>query len=339
MDILLSRAAAERFGDAIANVLGDTAYRLVTPDEPHRGRAEIAFISRDVTGRSTKTELTAELQAFYAVLRESPQLAWVHTHSSGADRPIFPELLQRGVTVTTSSGANAGVVAQSALGGMLALARRFSHLYEAQRRHAWEPLLGEASSPCDLAGQNALIVGYGPIGQRLARLLEVLEMNVTVVRRESGAGGTAGAGANGAVRTISFAQLDDALPHTDWLILACPLTPLTTRLIDARRIALLPSSACLVNVARGEVVDQSSLIKALAGGALAGAWLDVFEREPLDAASPLWDLPNVLISPHTAGHSDSYYDAVGRIWLDNLARRQRAAPLVNAVPPQFAGVI
>ena len=339
MDILLSRAAAERFGDAIANVLGDTAYRLVTPDEPHRGRAEIAFISRDVTGRSTKTDLTAELQAFYTVLRESPQLAWVHTHSSGADRPIFPELLQRGVTVTTSSGANAGVVAQSALGGMLALARRFSRLYEAQRRHAWEPLLGEASSPCDLAGQNALIVGYGPIGQRLARLLEVLEMNVTVVRRESGAGGTAGAAANGAVRTISFAQLDDVLPHTDWLILACPLTPLTTRLIDARRIALLPSSACLVNVARGEVVDQSALIEALAGGALAGAWLDVFEREPLDAASPLWDLPNVLISPHTAGHSDSYYDAVGRIWLDNLARRQRAAPLVNAVPPQFAGVI
>ena len=339
MDILLSRAAAERFGDAIANVLGDTAYRLVTPDEPHRGRAEIAFISRDVTGRSTKTDLTAELQAFYTVLRESPQLAWVHTHSSGADRPIFPELLQRGVTVTTSSGANAGVVAQSALGGMLALVRRFSHLYEAQRRHAWEPLLGEASSPCDLAGQNALIVGYGPIGQRVARLLEVLEINVTVVRRESGAGGTAGAAVNGSIRTISFAQLDDALPRTDWLILACPLTPLTTRLIDARRIALLPSGACLVNVARGEVVDQSSLIKALAGGALAGAWLDVFEREPLDAASPLWDLPNVLISPHTAGHSDSYYDAVGRIWLDNLARRQRAAPLVNAVPPQFAGVI
>lgn len=337
MDILLSRSAAERLGGAIANVLGDTAYRIVTPDAPHRGRADIAFISRDVTGRSTKTDLTAELQAFYKVLRESPRLAWVHTHSSGADRPIFPELLQRGVTVTTSSGANAGVVAQSALGGMLALARRFSHLYEAQHRHAWEPLLGEAS-PSDLAGQNALIVGYGPIGQRLARLLGVLEMNVTVVRRESGAGGAAGAETNGTVRTISFGQLDDALPHTDWLILACPLTPLTTRLIDARRIASLPSRAYLVNVARGEVVAQSALIEALARGALAGAWLDVFEREPLDAASPLWDLPNVLISPHTAGHSDSYYDAVGRIWLDNLARWQRGAPLVNAVPPQFAVV-
>jgi phosphoglycerate dehydrogenase-like enzyme len=155
------------------------------------------------------------------------------------------------------------------------------------------------------------------------------------VRRESGA---AGAETNGTVRTISFGQLDDALPHTDWLILACPLTPLTTRLIDARRIASLPSRAYLVNVARGEVVAQSALIEALARGALAGAWLDVFEREPLDAASPLWDLPNVLISPHTAGHSDSYYDAVGRIWLDNLARWQRGASLVNAVPPQFAVV-
>ena len=331
MEILLSRVAAERFGDAIANVLGDTPCRILTPDEPHHGRADIAFISRDVTGRSTKTDLTGELQAFYTVLRESPRLAWVHGHSSGADRPIFPELLQRGVTVTTSSGANAGVVAQSALGGMLALARRFGHLYDAQRRHAWEPLLGDAS-PCDLAGQNALIVGYGPIGQRIARLLEVLEMDVTVVRRESSAAG------NGPVRTISLAQLDEALPHADWLILACPLTPLTTRLIDARRIALLPSRASLVNVARGEVVVQSALVEALASSALAGAWLDVFEREPLDAASPLWDLPNVLISPHTAGHSDSYYDAVGRIWLDNLARWQRGAPLVNVVPPQFATV-
>jgi len=338
LDILLSRSAAERLGGAIANVLGDIAYRIVTPDEPHHGRTDIAFISRDVTGRSTKTDLTTELQAFYKVLRESPRLAWVHTHSSGADRPIFPELLQRGVTVTTSSGANAGVVAQSALGGMLALARRFSHLYEAQRRHAWEPLLGEASSPSDLAGQNALIVGYGPIGQRLTRLLEVLEMNVTVVRRESSADRTAAVATNGTVRTISFAQLDDALSNTDWLILACPLTPLTTRLIDALRIALLPPRACLVNVARGEVVEQSALIEALARGGLAGAWLDVFEREPLDAASPLWDLPNVLISPHTAGHSDSYYDAVCRIWLDNLARWQRGAPLVNAVQPQFTAV-
>jgi phosphoglycerate dehydrogenase-like enzyme len=338
LDILLSRSAAERLCGAIANVLGDIAYRIVTPDEPHHGRTDIAFISRDVTGRSTKTDLTTELQAFYKVLRESPRLAWVHTHSSGADRPIFPELLQRGVTVTTSSGANSGVVAQSALGGMLALARRFSRLYEAQRRHAWEPLLDEASSPSDLAGQNALIVGYGPIGQRLARLLEVLEMNVTVVRRESSADRTAGVATNGTVRTISFAQLDDALPNTDWLILACPLTPLTTRLIDAHRIALLPPRACLVNVARGEVVEQSALTEALARGGLAGAWLDVFEREPLDAASPLWDLPNVLISPHTAGHSDSYYDAVCRIWLDNLARWQRGAPLVNAVQPQFTAV-
>ncbi|WP_258002234.1 D-2-hydroxyacid dehydrogenase [Burkholderia sp. WAC0059] len=335
MDILLSRAAAERFGDAVANVLGDTPHRIFTPGDGPDRQADIAFISRDVTGRSTKAAPSDELLAFYAVLRRSTRLRWVQAHSAGTDRPIFAELLQRGVTVTTSSGANAGAVAQSALGGLLALARRFVPLYEAQRRHAWQPNFGE-DTPRDLAGQHALVVGYGPIGQRLARLLGALEMNVTVVRREAPPPAPAPAGEARPPAFVTFAQFDEALPQTDWLILACPLTPLTARLVDARRLARLPARAHLVNVARGEVVVEAALADALSRGALAGAWLDVFEREPLDAASPLWDLPGVLISPHTAGHSDSYYDAVGRIWLDNLARWKRGVPLVNAVPPQPA---
>jgi phosphoglycerate dehydrogenase-like enzyme len=325
LDILLSSLAAQRFSAAIAKTLGAAPYRLITADDAAHAHAEIAFISRDVTGRSTKTALTNQTQHFYRALRASPHLRWVHAHSAGIDRPIYPELLQRGVKVTTSVGANARSVAHAALAGLLALARRLPLLQAAQRQHAWQPLLDDAA-PRDLAGQNALIVGYGAIGQRLATLLDALEMNVTVVRREAGDGVRA---ERNTPRTIALATIDTALPDADWLILACPLTPLTARLIDARRMRLMRPGAHLINVARGEVVVEADLIAALREHVLAGAYLDVFEHEPLDPGSPLWDLPNVLVTPHSAGHADSHYDAVGRIWLDNLARYCRGEALVN----------
>ncbi|WP_246641556.1 D-2-hydroxyacid dehydrogenase [Paraburkholderia edwinii] len=238
-------------------------------------------------------------------------------------------MLRRGVRITTSAGANARPVAHSALAGLLSLARRLPQLRAAQREHAWKPLLDDAT-PRDLAGQNALIVGYGAIGQRLAKLLDALEMNVTVVRREtSGYRSGCLSETRSIARAIALSEIDTALPHTDWLILACPLSPLTARLIDAGRLRLLRPGAHLINVARGEVVVETHLIAALREGVLAGAYLDVFEHEPLDTSSPLWDLPNVLVTPHTAGHADSHYAAVGRIWLDNLARFIRGEPLVN----------
>jgi phosphoglycerate dehydrogenase-like enzyme len=322
LTILLSDHATQSLRAEIERVLAGTLYRLVTPQTADA--VDIAFISRDVTGASTKTRVEPSLLEFYGPLRASAQLAWVHTHSAGADRPIFPELLQRGVKVTTSSGATAPIVAQSTLGALLALARRFPQLAQAQRDHAWRPLLSDAPRP--LAGQTALLVGFGPIGQRLCKLLEMLEMSVTVVRREAAA-----------ANTIRFDQLDDHLPQCDWLILACPLTSTTHHLIDARRLALLPASAHLLNVARGEVVVEADLIDALRRKMLAGAYLDVFDREPLDPASPLWDLPNVMVSPHSAAHSSGNHAAVERIWLDNLARWNRGEVLMNEVTPLAGG--
>jgi phosphoglycerate dehydrogenase-like enzyme len=325
LTILLSERAAQSLRTEIDRVLEGRPYRLVTPRTAAAGTpVDIAFISRDVTGASTKTRLEPSLAEFYVPLRASGQLAWVHTHSAGADRPIFPELLQRGVKVTTSSGATAPIVAQSALGALLALARRFPQLAAAQREHAWRPLLTGAPRP--LAGQTAVIVGFGPIGQRLCKLLEMLDLHVLAVRREAGP-----------ANTIGFSQLDEHLPHCDWLILACPLTDTTRHLIDARRLALLPDGAHLLNVARGEVVVEADLIAALRDKRLAGAYLDVFDREPLDPASPLWDLPNVMVSPHSAAHSSGNYAAVERIWIDNLARWHRGDALANEVAPVASG--
>jgi D-2-hydroxyacid dehydrogenase (NADP+) len=128
---------------------------------------------------------------------------------------------------------------------------------------------------------------------------------------------------------IAYADLAARLPTADWLILACPLTETTRNLVDEKALALLPAGARLVNVARGEVVDERALLRSQQSGKLAGAWLDVFAHEPLDPASPLWDLPNVLVSPHTSARSSGHYGIVGEIFLDNLARWRDGRALRN----------
>ena len=326
--ILLSDQAAEHLGPAMARLFQDQPYRIASPSDPSNADGsydvDIAFISRDVTGKSSKSVLTDTLLRYYDILRNAPRLAWVHGHSAGADRPIYPELRARGVTVTTSSGANAEAVAQMILTGLLALNRRLPDLMDAQRRSAWEPLLGQRA-PRDLAGQTALIVGLGPIGQEAARLLKMLRMQVIGVRRSETA-------TPHCDRVLPFGRLDEALPQADWLILACPLTDQTRGLFDAARIALLPAGAFVVNVARGEVAVEHDLAAALASGALGGAFLDVFETEPLAPQSPLWGSHNVMISPHSAGHTSGHYAAVGDIFLDNLARWRDGQPMRNLMP-------
>jgi phosphoglycerate dehydrogenase-like enzyme len=308
--ILLSRATGERLAGEIGAVLAGRPHVLLGPE---RGvDADLAFVSRDVTGLSTKFELQPETRAFYDAMEGAPALRWVHIHSAGADRPVYQRLLARGVRVTTSSGANASVVAHSALAGVLALARELPQLWAAQRERRWAPLIASAL-PRDLDGQHAVLVGWGPIGQEIGRLLRAFGLRVTVVRqqdREAGEG----------FATLAAARLHEALPVADWLLLACPLTPATRGMIDAHALALLPPSARLVNVARGELVDEPSLVEALRCGRLAGAFLDVFAHEPLPADSPLWTLPNVIATPHSAGFSAGNAARVDRLFLDHLRR-------------------
>lgn len=153
--------------------------------------------------------------------------------------------MRRGVTVTTSSGANAGTVAVTAVGGIIALARRFPNLMDAQRRHAWEPISDhEGRAPPDLAGQTAIVVGLGPIGREISRLLRAFGLRVIGVRQSTEPAAECDA-------TIVYAQLAEYLPPADWLVLACPLSETTRSLIDAPALALLPRGANLVNVARG----------------------------------------------------------------------------------------
>jgi phosphoglycerate dehydrogenase-like enzyme len=326
--ILLSPQAAQQLAPRIARIFDGAPYRLVSPDDIGHADAgndvSISFISRDVTGKSTKNAVTDTLQRHYDLLRSSRRLAWVHAHSAGADRPIYPELRRRGVIVTTSSGANAEAVAQMALTGLLALNRRLPAMLDAQRRRAWEPFL-EARAPRDLRGQTVVLVGLGPIGLEAARLFNMLQLQVIGIRRSD-------APAPPCDRVLPLSRLDEALPLADWLVLACPLTEETRGLITAGRLARLPAGSHLINVARGEVVDEPALVEALEHGTLAGAFLDVFAYEPLPADSPLWEKRNVIVSPHTAGHSSGHGEAVADIFLENLARWLHGQSMKNLVP-------
>ncbi len=312
--ILVSEESAREHADAIAACLPDRPHRLVAA-----GDADIAFISREVTGLSTKHRVLPRTQAFYDTLLAAPSLRWVHTHSAGADRPVFGLLRARGVAVTTSTGANAAVVAQTAVAGLLALARRFPQLMAAQRAHRWAPLIAEGL-PRDLAGQQATIVGWGPIGQEAARLLEAFGLRVAVVRSSD-------APARPGVPTVAFERIGTLLPSTDWLLLACPLTDRTRGLVDAAALARLPRGAHVLNVSRGEVVEEAALVGALRSAHLGGAFLDVFAYEPLPAESPLWDLPTVIATPHSAGFSDGNAARVVGMFLDNLRRWHRGEAL------------
>lgn len=313
--ILLSQAGQAQAGAGISATLGDAPWRRVAPGED----ADIAFVTRDVTGLSTKHTVLPDTRVFYDGLLSAASLRWVHIHSAGADRPVFVELMQRGVALTTSSGANARIVVQTAVAGILALARRLPRLFAAQREARWAPLMGDAL-PRDLTGQTAVVVGWGPIAQGIAAFLRMLDMRVAVVRSSDAA-------ADGAEETVAFEQIARVLPRADWLVLACPLTARTQQLIDAHALSLLPAGAHLVNVARGEVVDEAALVDALSSHRLAGAFLDVFAHEPLPADSPLWHLENVIVTPHSAGHSDGNGARVLDIFLDNLARWQRGDAL------------
>jgi D-2-hydroxyacid dehydrogenase (NADP+) len=325
--LLLSAFALRTWGPRIGATVPGGSLSFVTAEDALATAgpcdADIAFMTREVTGKSSSNNPTPELQGFDAVVRKSPMLRWLQIHPAGAERPIYRELRGRGVKVTTASGATAVTVSHSVLGGLIAINRRFPLLADAQHRHAWEPRLGERS-PRDLKGQCAVIVGLGPIGRNIATLLRALGMSTIGVRRSTEP-------VRECHRTAAYGELLEVLPKADWLILCCPASPLTRGIANQAAFDAMPAGAHFINVSRGEIAVEKDVIAALQGGQLAGAYLDVFAREPLDPASPLWDMPNVLISPHTASHSLGQNEAIFDIFLDNLARFREGRTLRNDV--------
>jgi len=321
--LLVSDLAWSSIKADVYQALDGRPIERITVDDVLDGRqtADIAFISRDVTGLSTKFIIEPSTQRYYDAFLQSPNLRWLHVHSAGADRQIYIDLMARGVIVSTASGANARAVAQTALAGLLALARRFPELMLAQQSHQWAPLI-KTGLPIDLDGQTAVIVGWGPIAQMIGEVLHLMGLRIVVVRRSTNAVAIAD-------RVVTFDSIADVLPEADWLVLACPLNEQTHHLVNASSLACIKPGAAIVNISRGTVIDEPAMIEALKEGRLSGAYLDVFAQEPLPSDSALWDMPNVIVTPHTAGASQGMYRRMEQTFTDNLARYVRGEPLKN----------
>lgn len=326
--LLMSDVAWQDVASEVARVMGEIPYCRITVDDVLSGSqsADVAFISREVTGMSTKFDILPQTQRFYDALLRSEDLKWLHVHSAGADRSVYMELMNRGVVLTTSSGANARAVAHSALAGILSLSRAFPALMRQQQRHQWRALVNE-NGLADLNGQTAVIVGWGPIGQVIGKVLHALELEVVVVRRNQ-------TPLSEGYPVVPVAQLETVLPDADWLILACPLTPQTHNLINHQMLSALKEGACVVNISRGEVIDEPALIQALKSGRVCGAYLDVFAQEPLPTDSELWDMPNVIATPHSAGHSSGMFARMAQMFVNNLGRYLRDEPLLQVANPK-----
>jgi phosphoglycerate dehydrogenase-like enzyme len=282
--------------------------------------------------------LTAE--AFDRVLLRAPRMAWVHSASAGVERVLTPASRERGLVITNARGVFSRPIAEYVLMMMLAVSRRLPQLLELQRERTWQPLEG-----AELRDVTVGIVGLGSIGRAVGALATAFGCRVVAVRRRTEAGADVHPSDAGAThehddRALGEIMLDrvlgpEALPEllaeSDFIVLAAPLTPETEGMINEEALAHVKPGAWLINVARGRLVDERALLWALRDGPLGGAVLDAFREEPLPPTSPFYDLPNVIVTPHTSWSSGRVLDRSVGLFCENLRRFRRGEPLLNVV--------
>lgn len=257
------------------------------------------------------------------VRAEARRLRWVHAAAAGVDALLFPEVMAGQVVLTSSVGAHTVALPEHVMAVILLFSRRLHVALRNQQARRWDrqAVLGE-----ELAGKVLGILGLGAIGSALAVRAAAFDMRVIGTKRVP-------APVPGVERVYGPEATDEVLRAADYVVILLPLTRQTRGLIDARRLRLMKPTAVLVNVGRGPIVQEAALIEALREGWIAGAALDVFEREPLPADSPLWTMEQVVITPHVSGASPGYFDRVIPLFCDNLRRYLAGAPLVNRVDP------
>ena len=272
---------------------------------------------------------------------QAPRLRWIQMHSAGIDHAANQPIMQsQDVDVTTTSGVHATHIAEYCLMMMLAFAFKLPLMMEYKAKAEWPSNQLKVIAPQHLRGQTLGIVGYGVIGRELARLADALGMQVLASKRDvmhpaehnsyrlPGTGDPEG---EIPARIYPSEAIRSMAGECDFLVVLTPLTPESRHLIDEDILSGMKKNAVLINVARGPVVDEQALISALAANTIAGAALDVFETEPLPTTSPLWNLDNVIISPHIAGNSADYHQKTAIVFIENLERYLEHRPLLNVV--------
>lgn len=260
-------------------------------------------------------------------IHSARKLEWLHCISAGVSQLMLPELRDSGIIVTNASGVHATTMAEHVIGMILALLRDFPGALRYQNRQQWaqQEIWDGQARPRELRDQTAVIVGFGAIGRAIAERLRAFGVHVWAVTRSGHADRAL------AERVFPVTLLENALANADVVILAAPETPETNHLIGASELAMMKASAILINVARGSLVDEPALVKALENHWIAAAGLDVTEQEPLPPESPLWSLENVLITPHISGVTERLWERETELLVDNLERWFSGKALRNRV--------
>jgi phosphoglycerate dehydrogenase-like enzyme len=264
------------------------------------------------------------------VFPSATRLRWVQSPAVGVGSLMFPELHASPVVITSAKGIRARSIAEHVIGVTIALARRLPQAMRAQAAHRWaqDELEGPESGVWTLGGRRMVVVGLGSIGLEVARLAVPLGLEVVGIRRRLA---RAAEHLPPGVRIHGPDSLHELLAASDVVVLSLPHTPDTRQTIGPRELERIKRGALLINVARGKLIDDEAVAAALRDGRLGGAALDVFTREPLEASSPYWDLPNVIVTPHTAGAMADYWTPLMTLFAENLRRFEEGRELLNVV--------
>ncbi len=258
-----------------------------------------------------------------SVIERAPKLKWIHATAAGVDTLLFPQVLDGRVTLTSSVGIHTTVLPEHVMALVLAFARRLHVAVRNQMARRWDraSTMGE-----ELDGKVLGILGLGAIGRALAPRAAAFGMRVIGTKRTPEP-------IPHVERVFPPEETDDVIRTADFLVILLPLTPQTRGVIDARALGLMKPTAVLINVGRGPIVEEAALIEALRTGGIAGAGLDVFDREPLPSDSLFYQMENVIVTPHVSGASPTYFDRAIPLFCENLRRYLTGAPLLNVVDP------
>jgi D-2-hydroxyacid dehydrogenase (NADP+) len=278
------------------------------------------------TGRERRAELASEAEIILGwnmsqeVLQRAAALKWIHSTAAGVDQLLFPEVLERDIVMTTSSGIHPQLV-EHVFAVMLAFTRRLHVAVRDQLQRRWDRARAVGG---EVAGTTLGILGLGTIGREIAGKAGAFGMRVIGTKRTPGP-------VPGVEQVMPPEGLSDVLRQADTVVVVLPLTGRTRGLIGADELRMMKRTALLINVGRGPVVQEAALVRALREGWIAGAALDVFEREPLTPDSPLYELENVILTPHVSGASPHYMDRAVPLFCENLRRYLQGEPLLNVV--------
>ena len=293
---------------------------LTAPGDPEplgieavRARAEVRFaydeasLTATLPGTDVLLVTDFRTEALAAAWHTADRLQWIHAASTGVDALMFPALIDGPVIVSNASGTFDYAIAEYVLCTVLMFAKDFHNSVRLQVQHQWQHRTTER-----VDGKRVLVVGAGSIGREIARLLTAVGMQVHGIAR------TERAHDPDFISVRSQAELHAELAHADYVVIAAPLTPQTHGLFDSTAFKAMRSTARLINIGRGPIVNTADLVTALREGQIAGAGLDVFEQEPLPDSHPLWDMHNVIMTAHMAGDAVGWEQALMSQFIDNL---------------------